>query len=152
LIPSENARASAIVRGSELVHVHFEGPVNKEQREQLSHLFGTRSKDLAIIAEQEANLEFVIARDSIRFVRDHAKKTAPEGIEQLYRWLTTLPIKGHRWKSAAETLSSGGFFKLCGSDGDFIRGLAFLGVASSVNRNKAELVEIAKDRGLDLIE
>lgn len=152
LIPSDNARASAIVRGRELVHVHFEGPVSSVRREQLSDLFGTRAKDLAIIGEQEANLEFVIARDSIRFVRDQAKKTAPEGIEHLYRWLTTLPIKDDRWKSAADALSSGGFFKLCGSDGDFIRGLAFLGVASSVNRNKAELIEIAKCRELDLVE
>jgi hypothetical protein len=93
LIPFDNSRASAIVRGRELVYVHFEGPIGEARRRKLSSIFGTRSNDLRIIQEQEANLEFVIARDSISMVRDQAKVTAPQGIEELYRWLATLPVK-----------------------------------------------------------
>lgn len=97
-------------------------------------------------------MEFVVANNSIGIVREHIKKSLPQGAERLYRWLATLAISDDRWQSAADVLSSGGLFKLLGSDADFIRGLAFLGVATSVNSDKAELIEIAKKRGIDLIE
>jgi hypothetical protein len=152
LIPSDNARASAIVRGNELVYVLFEGNLSEERKAQLSSLFGTRSKDLRIIAEQEANLEFVVANNSIGIVRGRIKKSLPQDTEKVYRWLATLAVSDDRWQSAADVLSSGGLFKLLGTDAEFIRGLAFLGVATSVNSDKSELIEIAKKRGIDLIE
>ena len=152
LIPADNARVSAIVRGRELVHVHFEGPISEARCRQLYSVFGTRSSDLRIIEQQEANLEFVIARDSIGLVRDQAKITAPQAIDELHRWLATMWVNGDRWRLAAEVLAGGGVFELCGNDGDFIRGLAFLGVASSVNRNKSELADLSKNCGIDLVE
>ncbi len=152
LLPNDHARASTIIREHEVVYVNFDGELGDEQKKQLTLLFGTRARDLKMIEEQEANLEIVVADDAIRIVRAQAKKTAPEGIEQLYRWLTTIPIEDDRWNEAAQKLSSGGFFRLCDNDGDFIRGLSFLGVVSSVNPDKTEIAELARARGFDLEE
>lgn len=88
LIPFDNSRARLQSSGEGSLC-----PIGEARRRKLSSIFGTRSNDLRIIQEQEANLEFVIARDSISMVRDQAKVTAPQGIEELYRWLATLPVK-----------------------------------------------------------
>ena len=93
----------------------------------MSSLFGTRSKDLKIIEEQEANLEQVIQQDSIGIVRRQAQSTAPQAIGEIYIWLATLPVDQERWKAAADLLMQGGIFKLCGGD-ELVQGLAFLGV------------------------
>jgi hypothetical protein len=77
LIPTEHSRAFAVIREREVVHVHFEGPIKESRRQQLTQLFGTRSNDLRILQEQEANLEHVIASNAIRFVRTLARSTIP---------------------------------------------------------------------------
>jgi hypothetical protein len=149
LIPSCQARASAIIRGNEVVHVHLEGKLSDARKEQLSSLFGTRSKDMKIMAEQNANLELVMARNSPGVVRNTAKGALQGAIDQLYLWLVTRTIAEGRRATTAAKLSSGGLYELCGRDREFIHGVAFLGVATSVNTDKTELAEMAKERGID---
>lgn len=150
LIPSSQARASAIIRRNEVVHVQIEGPLSKPRKEQLASLFGTRSKDIKIMAEQNANLELVLARSPAGIVRNNAKGALQNVIDRLYLWLITRRIPEDRRATTAAKLSSGGFYELCGKDREFVHGFAFLGVATSVNQEKAELAKVAKERGIDL--
>jgi hypothetical protein len=151
VIPHEFVRVSAVVRDWELVHVHFEGaPISKQRQDQLKELLGTRTRDLKIIREQEENLEAVIAANAIGIMRSELKASIPKVAGTHYGWLATLDVDQALWESTARLLREGGFFGLCGEDPELISGLAFLGVASSVCRDKSELVAIGKEHGVDV--
>jgi hypothetical protein len=152
LIPADNASASVVLRNNEIVFVNFDGPISKTRQQKLTSLFGARARDLEIIAEQEENLEHVINKDAIHFVRDQAKITAPQGIEKLYLWLATLSVSQENWQAASEVLQEGGLLKLCGGDVEFIIGLAFLGVAGSVCTDLAELIAMGKEQRVEVSE
>lgn len=150
LIPAEHSRAFAVIRKGEVVHVHFEGSIKEPRRRELTRLFGTRSKDLRILQEQEQNLEKVIADSAIRYVRTQARSTIPEGVDQLYSVLVTIDAPHDRHMRTSQTILAEGLLGLCDGDEEFLHGLAFLGVASSVSSGKAELRELARDSGVDL--
>ena len=150
LIPRDNARALAVSRGGKLVFAHIEGPVDEDRKRELKDVFGDRSLDLKIVQEQEANLEAVISENAIKIVRENLKATAPAAIEEIYLWLATLGVDQSHWTMASQALKEGGFFKLIEGDSEFLRGLAFLGVAASVAPSIEELEKTSRDRGLDL--
>jgi hypothetical protein len=150
LIPRDNARAFAVSRGGKLVFAHIEGPVDENRRQELKDLFGDRSRDLKIVQEQEANLEAVVSENAIKLVRENLKASAPAAIEDIYLWLATLSVDQLHWPKASQALKDGGLFKLVDGDSDFLRALAFLGVAASVVPSIEELEKTSHDRGLDL--
>jgi hypothetical protein len=135
-----------------VVFANFDGRISKERQHQLMGLFGMRSRDLQILEEQEANLEHVIARDSIAIVRNQFKVTSLDAIDRIYEWLATFPVNQALWEKTAGILREGGVFKLCGGDTQLIQGLAFLGVASSVCRDRKELVDVGKTGGIDVLD
>ncbi|MBY5666857.1 hypothetical protein [Rhizobium leguminosarum] len=152
LIPSEHSRASAIVCGGQVVHVHFEGPISEARQKHFTELFGSRSEDLRILGEQEKTLNSAIAKSVINFVRAQALKTIPEGVDQLYSVTATFNFPAEKREPASRKLMEGGLLTLCDEDEDFIHALAFAGSAGSVATRKAELEVIASENGIDLVE
>lgn len=152
LIPAENSRASAIVRGGEVIHVNFEGPISEARKKQFTELFGSRSEDLRILDEQEKTLNSVIAKSVINFIRSQALTTIPAYVDQLYSVTSTLNFPAEKREPAARKLMEGGLRSLCDGDEDFIHALALAGSAGSVTTQKSELEEIASENGIDLLE
>ncbi|RWO75681.1 MAG: hypothetical protein EOS18_28920 [Mesorhizobium sp.] len=152
LIPSEHSRASAIVRGGQVVHVHFEGPISEARQKHFTELFGSRSEELRILGEQEETLNSAIAESVINFVRAQALTTIPAGVDQLYSVTSTFNFPAEKRESAVTKLMVGGLRSLCDGDEDFIHALAMAGSAGSVTTQKSELEEIASENGIDLVE
>jgi hypothetical protein len=144
------SRALVVSRAREVVFVHYEGPINDRRKQELQELFGSRTKDLKIVKEQEANLEHVISKEAIRIVRDNLKKTSVARIDEIYAWLATLHVDKAQWQKVADELQKGGVFKLLNENSDLLRGFAFLGVASSVEHSDEELSRLALQQDVDL--
>lgn len=151
LIPTENSRASAIVRGGQVVHVHFEGPINEARQNHFTELFGSRSEELRILDEQEKTLNSAIGESVINFVRAQALTTIPAGVDQLYSVTSTFNFPAEKREFAVSRLMEGGLRSLCDRDEDFIHALAMAGSAGSVTTQKSELEEIASENGIDLM-
>jgi hypothetical protein len=150
LIPSENARASAIVRGGQIVHVHFEGPISAGRQKHFTGLFGSRSEELRAIDEQEKALNSSIGERVINFVRAQALTTIPAGVDQLYSVTSTFNFPAEKRESAMSMLIEGGLRSLCDNDEEFIQALAMAGCAGSVITRRSELEKIAVENGIDL--
>lgn len=151
LIPTENSRASAIVRGGQVVHVHFEGPISEARQKHFTELFGSRSEELRILDEQEKTLNSIIAESVVNFVREQALTTIPAGVDQLYSVTSTFNFPAEKREFAVSRLMEGGLRSLCDGDEDFIHALAMAGSVGSVTTQKSELEEIASENGIDLL-
>ncbi len=134
LIPAQNSRVVAVSRGREVVFADFSGPItnNKEKMRAITALVGSRSRDLASVREQEENLKSVVESDAVSVVLEHVRTNNPDHIYELYGRLAALSVSESRWKDVVAELRLGGLYQLFECNTDFLRGLAFLGAATSV--------------------